>query len=102
KIGGRHLSPVLDHLAQATRAEQRVQQELHAAQARNVLSARIVAAVPLVVIVVVRAMNSRYLAVFDDWWGQIVLAGCAASITLGYAGMLWMTRLPGDRRVLTR
>src|SRR5439155_26443276 len=27
KIGGRHLSPVLDHLAQATRAEQRVQQE---------------------------------------------------------------------------
>lgn len=100
RLGGRNVSQVLDRLAQATRAELRVQQELHAYQARNVLSARIVAAVPLVVLVAIRQVNPTYLALFDDWSGQMLLAGCAASVALGYAGMLWMTRLPGEERVL--
>ena len=30
----------------------------------------------------------------------MLLAGCLGSIALGYAAMLWLTRLPGDRRVL--
>lgn len=100
RLGGRNVSQVLDRLVQATRAELRVQQELHAYQARNVLSARIVAAVPLAVLVAIRQVNPTYLALFDDWSGQMLLAGCAASVALGYAGMLWMTRLPGEERVL--
>jgi tight adherence protein B len=100
RLGGRNVSQVLDRLAQATRAEQRVQQELRAYQARNVLSARIVAAVPLVVLIAIRQVNPGYLALFNDWWGQVLLAGCVASVALGYAGMLWLTRLPGEERVL--
>jgi tight adherence protein B len=100
RLGGRNVSQVLDRLAHATRAELRVQQELRAHQARTVLSARIVAAVPLVVLVAIRHVNPAYLALFDDWAGQLLLAGCVASVALGYAGMRWMTRLPGEERVL--
>lgn len=100
RLGGRNVSQVLDSLAQATRAQLRVQQELHAYQARNVLSARIVAAVPLVVLTAIRALNPRYLAVFSDLSGQLLLAGCVVSIALGYLAMLWLSRLPGEERVL--
>ena len=31
-----------------------------------------------------------------------VLLGCALSIALGYTAMLYLTRLPGQRRVLVR
>lgn len=100
RLGGRNVSQVLDRLAQATRAELRVQQELRAYQARTVLSARIVAAVPLVVLVAIRQVNPGYLALFSDWSGQLLLAGCVVSVALGYAGMRWLTRLPGEERVL--
>jgi tight adherence protein B len=100
RLGGRNVSQVLDRLAQATRAELRIQQELHAYQGRNVLSARIVAAVPLVVLIVVRQISPRYLALFDDWAGQLLLAGCLVSVVVGYGAMLWLTRLPGEERVL--
>lgn len=100
RLGGRNVSQVLDRLAQATRAELRVQQELRAYQARNVLSARVVAAIPLVVLAAIRQVNPGYLAIFDDWSGQLLLAGSLMSVAVGYTGMLWMTRLPGERRVL--
>ena len=100
RLGGRNVSQVLDRLAHATRSELRVHQELRALQARNVLSARIVATVPLVVLIAIRQVNPGYLAIFNDWSGQLLLAGCVVSVAVGYGGMLWMTRLPSERRVL--
>ena len=100
RLGGRNVSQVLDRLAHATRAQLRIEQELRAYQARNVLSARIVAAVPLVVLVAIRQVNPGYLALFDTWAGQLLLAGCLISIAIGYVGMRWLTRLPGEARVL--
>jgi tight adherence protein B len=100
RLGGRNVSQVLDRLAHATRAQLRVHQELRAYQARNVLSARIVAAVPLVVLIGIRRVNPGYLQIFGDWPGQVLLAGCLVSVVVGYAGMLWTTRLPGEPRVL--
>ena len=100
RVGGRNVTQVLDRLAHATRAQLRIQEELRAYQARNVLSARIVAAVPLVVLIAIRKINPDYLAMFNDWAGQLVLAACLASVAVGYAGMLWLTRLPTEPRVL--
>lgn len=100
RLGGRNVSQVLDRLAHATRAQLRIHDELRALQARNVLSARIVAAVPVIVLVAIRQVNPAYLSLFDDWSGQLLLAGCLLSIFVGYAGMLWLTRLPTERRVL--
>jgi tight adherence protein B len=100
RLGGRNVSQVLESLARATRAQLRLQQELRAYQTRNVLSARIVAAVPRVVLIALRWLNPRYLAVFSDLPGQLLLAGCVVSIAVGYLAMLWLGRLPGEERVL--
>jgi tight adherence protein B len=99
-LGGRNVGAVLDRLAAATRAQLAVQQEIRAHQTRNVWAARVVAAVPLVVLVGVRGINPRYLAVFDSLWGQLLLAGCGLCVALGYVAMLWLTRIPGEQRVL--
>jgi tight adherence protein B len=100
RLGGRLVSQVLDRLAEATRAQLRIEHEVRAHQARTVLSARIVAAAPLVALVGLRATNPRYLSIFDSPLGQLVLIGCAASVVLGYAAMLYLTRLPVQRRVV--
>lgn len=100
RLGGRNLSQVLDRLAQATRDQLQTQDALRAYQARNILSARIVAAVPLVILFGIRKVNPDYLAVFDSWPGQLLLAGCLVSVVAGYVVMLWASRLPGERRVL--
>jgi tight adherence protein B len=100
RLGGRHVTAVLDRLAQATRGELRVQEELRAYRARTVLSAQVVAAVPVVLLVLIRWMDPDYLAVFDSPAGQLVLLLCAASVALGYGAMLWTARLPGQPRVL--
>jgi tight adherence protein B len=102
RLGGRLVSQVLDRLADATRAQLRIEHEVRAHQGRTVLSARIVAAAPLVVLVGLRATNPRYLDIFNSVLGQMILIGCAGSVVLGYATMLYLTRLPGQRRVLVR
>lgn len=102
RLGGRLVSQVLDRLAESTRAQLRIEQEVRAHQARTVLSARIVAAAPLVALVGLRATNPRYLDIFSSVVGQVVLIGCAGSVVLGYLAMLYLTRLPGQRRVLVR
>jgi tight adherence protein B len=100
RLGGRLVSQVLDRLADSTRAQLRIEHEVRAHQARTVLSARIVAAAPLVALVGLRATNPRYLSIFDSPVGQFVLLGCAASVALGYLAMLYLTRLPVQRRVV--
>lgn len=102
RVGGRQVSEVLDRLADASRAQLRIQQEVRAQQARTVLSARIVAAAPLVALLGLRASNPRYLQIFDSLGGQLILLGCALCVALGYVAMLTLTRLPEQRRVLIR
>jgi len=100
RLGGRLVSQVLDRLADSTRAQLRIEHEVRAQQARTVLSARIVAAAPLVALIGLRATNPRYLSIFDSPVGQLALMCCVASVALGYAAMLYLTRLPGQRRVV--
>jgi ABC-type lipoprotein release transport system permease subunit len=56
----------------------------------------------VVALIGLRATNPRYLAVFDTLGGQAVLLGCVLSVALGYLAMLYLTRLPSQRRVLVR
>ena len=78
RLGGRQVSQVLDRLAEATRAQLRIQQEVRAQQGRTVLSARIVAAAPVVALIGLRATNPRYLSRLRHAGGQIVLLGLRA------------------------
>jgi tight adherence protein B len=102
RVGGRNVTQVLDRLALATRAQQRVHLELRAYQARTILSARIVAAVPVVVLIAIRWLSPDYLELFDTWWGQLVLLGSMLSVAIGYMAMRWVARLPGEERVLVQ
>ena len=99
KYGGRKLSQVLDRLAHATRAEHSTQEEVRTYNQRNVLAARVVAAVPICLLILLRHVNPAFLAVYDGP-GQIILVGAFASICVGYVGVLLITRLPGETRVL--
>ncbi|HLG72498.1 MAG TPA: type II secretion system F family protein [Chloroflexota bacterium] len=100
RLGGRNVSQVLDRLAHATRAQLRVEEELRANQAHNVLSARIVASVPVIVLLAVRAVNPRYLTLFSTTGGQLLLLASLISVVIGYLAMLWTSRLPAEPRVL--
>jgi tight adherence protein B len=100
RVGGRNLSTVLEGLSRSVRQAVQVEREVRAEQAKNVLSARIIAALPIFLILVIRGMNPAYLDVFSTPTGQAILALCLLSTIVGYAGMLWATRLPGNERVL--
>ena len=94
RLGGRQVSTVLDGLAQATRAQGRVRAEMRAAQAKQVLAARIVALIPFVVLLVLRTAASGYAAFFATPIGEVWLAGCVASVVAGYWLMRRLGRLP--------
>ncbi|HEX5502252.1 MAG TPA: type II secretion system F family protein [Thermomicrobiales bacterium] len=100
RLGGHNLRAVLDRLAAATRAELAVQQEIRAYRARAETQARLLALLPLVVLVVLRRWNPDYLVVFDSPAGQLVLIGCLIWTAVGFAWMRWLTRLPGAGRRL--
>ncbi len=100
RVGGRNLSTVLEGLGRSVRQQVQVEREVRAEQAKNVLSARIVAGLPVVLIFAIRGINPDYLDVFSTAVGQALLALCLLSVVTGYAGMLWATRLPGNERVL--
>ncbi|MGD9894763.1 MAG: type II secretion system F family protein [Dehalococcoidia bacterium] len=98
RLGGRNLGPVLESLSRAVRGTARAEQEVRAQQARNVLSARIVAVLPLALIAAIRGLNPGYLDPFATPTGQVLLALCLLSVAGGYAAMLRAARLPMPRR----
>ena len=102
RLGGKQVGPVLDRLVDATRQELAVHQEAKARQSQVVLSARVVAIVPVVVLIGLRLLAPRFMAVYDDPLGQLVLVACLGWVLVGYFSMRWLGRLPQDRRVLIR
>ena len=100
RIGGRNLAAVLDGLSDSVRGSVQVRREVRANQAQNVFSARVIAALPLLLILVIRGSNPNYLAAFSQPVGQAVLACCLLSITVGYTVMLRQAALPAQERVL--
>jgi tight adherence protein B len=99
ETGARNLSDVLDRLTQAMRGELQAQQEIRAYQARTVAAARIIAAAPVAALILIRELWPRYFDAFAGM-GQLWLVAVFVLIALGYGGMLSMTRLPGESRVL--
>ena len=100
RIGGRQIGPVLEQLARAARAELLLQEESRAQQASTVLQARIIAALPWALLVLIREANPGYLAPFDGPEGQLLLVVCGVVTAVAYRAMLWLGRLPGEGRNL--
>lgn len=98
RLGSRNLSDVLDALAEATTAQAAAIREARVRQTRNRMSARIVAAVPVVLLLAIRRTNPAYLEPFGAPTGQVVLAFAFALIWTGYMAMRRFARIEGDVR----
>ena len=93
RLGSRSLSEVLDALAEASVAEAAVVREARARQTRSRLSARIVAGVPLLLLLAIRGANPAYLEPFSAPTGQAVLAVALGLMWAGYAAMRRAARI---------
>jgi Flp pilus assembly protein TadB len=98
RLGSRNLSEVLDALAEATSAQAAAVREARARQTRNRVSARIVAAVPILLLLAIRQANPAYLAPFETASGQTVLALAFALIFFGYVAMQRAARIEESLR----
>lgn len=101
EVGSARFGSCLDHLARWQRSDLALRDRLVAARARIVLTARVMAVLPLVLLLLVRwwspVATSR---TFESPLGQGLLAVAVVAIVLGYAWMLWLAQLPNDERVL--
>ena len=102
EVGGVRFRACLDQLAASLRADLSSRDRVQAARARTMYSARILAAVPVVLLLLLRWWSPSAARAFDGPVGQLLLGGCALAIAAGYLGMLWLARLPSDDRVLVR
>jgi tight adherence protein B len=100
RLGGRNLADVLDELATAIRADAHTLREVRAHQAQQRLSARLVAAAPVGILLAIRQTNPAYLTPFDTPLGQGVLALTLLLITAGYLAMARLARPPAGTRLL--
>ncbi|MGH2728822.1 MAG: type II secretion system F family protein, partial [Actinomycetota bacterium] len=96
RLGSRNLSEVLDALADATAAQAATVREARARQTRARMSARIVAAVPLLLLVAIRRANPAYLEPFGSPGGQAVLALAVLLVVAGYRWMKRAARIEGE------
>jgi tight adherence protein B len=95
RLGSRNLSEVLDALAESTTAQAAAVREARARQTQNRVSARIVAAVPILLLLAIRQANPAYLAPFQTASGQAILAFAFALIWAGYVAMQRAARIEG-------
>ncbi len=100
RLGGRNLAEVLVDLAAAIRAEAQTLRELRARQAQQRLSAKLVAAAPFAILLLIRQTNPDYLTPFRTVIGQGVLALAVLLVVAGYAAMVALARPPAGTRLL--
>lgn len=99
EVGGGELGRLLRNLSTYLREDLRTRSELEARQAWAVNGARVAAAAPWVVLLVMSTQPS-VIARYQSTGGAIVLAVGAASCAVAYRLMLRLGRLPVERRIL--
>lgn len=100
RYGSRNVSAVLEQLSRSLRDELSVRREVRAEQARNIWSARILAGIPLLMLVAMKLLNPEYAAAYGSPAGQMMLLLCFASIYLGYRLMMRVIELPREGRFI--
>ena len=100
EAGGTDLVRVLRALGDFLREDTRVRREIEARWSWTVTAARVAAAAPWVVLLLMASQPEAARA-YDSATGAAVIAGGALSTLAGYRLMLRAARLPEERRVLT-
>lgn len=99
-VGGTDLVRVLRTLGDFVREDLRVRKEIEARWSWTVTAARVAAAAPWVVLVMM-SLRPEAAAAYDSASGAFVIAAGAAATFFGYRLMLRAARLPDEPRVLT-
>lgn len=93
RLGSQHTSHLLDSLAESATARAATLREARARQTRNRVSAQIVAAAPVLLLLAMRQTNPEFLEPFKNVGGQFVLAVAFGMIAAGYLLMLKVARV---------
>lgn len=99
RVGGRELGRLLRTLAEFLREDLANRREIASRQSWTVVAARVSAAAPWLVLLLV-AGRPQGARAFDSAGGVVVLAAGAAVTVVGYRLMLRIGRLPEEPRVL--
>jgi Flp pilus assembly protein TadB len=103
EVGSTRFGSCLDHLARWQRSDLALRDRLVAARARIVLTARVMAGLPVILLFLVRWWSpAATTRTFETPLGQALLGGSVVAIVIGYAWMLLLAQLPSDERVLVR
>jgi tight adherence protein B len=102
EVGGDRFGVCLDEVARGVRAQIALRGRLAAARGRLYLSARILALLPLGLLVYLRWSSPAAARAYQTAVGQELLAAAALVIVVGYLATLWLARLDEDERVLVR
>jgi tight adherence protein B len=99
RVGGRELGRVLRTLSAFVREDVAARREIESRQSWTVVAARVAAAAPWLVLVLV-ASRPQGARAFDSTTGIVVLLAGAAVTVVGYRLMLRIGRLPEEPRIL--
>ena len=99
RVGGRELGRVLRTLSAFVREDVAARREIEARQSWTVVAARVAAAAPWLVLVLV-ASRPQGARAFDSPTGVVVLLVGGAVTVLGYRLMVRIGRLPDEPRIL--
>jgi tight adherence protein B len=99
-VGGGDLGRVLRSLSHFLREDARTRSELESRQAWVVNGARLAVASPWIVLLAL-SFQPRVISRYYSTGGVIVLAIGAVVCFVAYRLMVWLGRLPEERRVLT-
>jgi Flp pilus assembly protein TadB len=102
EVGGDRFGACLEQTARQVREQIALRGRLAAARGKLYLSARVLALLPLGLLVYLRWSSPAAARAYQTMLGQEVLAGAALVIVVGYLLTLWLARLDEDERVLVR
>jgi tight adherence protein B len=99
RVGGRELGHVLRTLGGFLREDLTVRKEVVARQSWTLVAAKVAAAAPWLVLLLV-ASRPQGARAYDSLTGMVVLIGGAIATVVGYRLMVALGRLPEEPRVL--
>jgi tight adherence protein B len=88
-VGGK-LADLLHTLADFIRAREEIRREIDVLTAEGRISAYVLGALPLFLMLVIQVLNPGYMSPMFQGWGWVWLAGAGASIAIG---MIWILRM---------
>jgi tight adherence protein B len=92
QVGGK-LADLLHTLADFIRAREEVRREVDVLTAEGRISAWVLGALPVFLLVAISAMNPSYMDPMFRGWGYVWLAGCAVMVTMGTVVINRMVKL---------